>query len=91
MNSGSTLEKREPSVTHKNNIYYENNVNNVNKQQKYKFINSILKNSVTSKMNNSIAIGKNIHQNIGSDINFKVKNKYNYLINELNPPSIDLL
>ena len=73
------LDKRKPSVISiKNSVNYENNGN---KQQQYKFIGSILKNSVNSKMNNSITIGNNIHQNIGSVISFKVKN--NILLNEL--------
>lgn len=50
-------------------------------------------------MNNSISIGNNIHQNSGSEINFKVKNNMLYKdiksidinLNELNSTSINIL
>jgi len=50
-------------------------------------------------MNNSMAMGNNIHQNFESDINFNIKNNniyndfknMNLHLNELNPPSINLL
>lgn len=91
------LDKRKQSVISiKNNNNYENNVN---KQPQYKYIGSILKNSVNSKLNNSITIGNNAHQNIGSVVSFKIKNNilYNDLkstdenINQLNSTSINLL
>ena len=95
--SGSIIEKKIPIVeTHKNSVNYENNAN---KKPQYKIISSILKNSVIQKMNNSMARENNIHQNFESDINFNIKNNniyndfknMNLHLNELNPPSINLL
>lgn len=91
------LDKRKPSVISiKNSINFGNNGN---KQSQNKNIGSILKNSVNTKMNNSISIGNNIHQNSGSEINFKVKNNMLYKdiksidinLNELNSTSINIL
>ncbi len=91
------LDKRKSSVISiKSNANFENIVT---KQPPHKFIGSILKNSVNPKLNNSITIGNNAHQNIGSLVSFKIKNNilYNDLkstdenINQLNTTSINLL
>lgn len=92
--SNSMIDKRKQPV-----IIIKNRVNILNKQPKYRYIGSILKNSINSKIINSISLGNNLYENTESVANLNIKNtliskdskKTDDLLNEANSSSINLL
>ena len=73
-------------------------MNYENRPQQYKRICSILKNSINSKMNDSISLRNNSYKSIETTGNYKIKNNILYdlknidsHLSELNSSSINLL
>lgn len=72
-----------------------NSVNYGNRPQQFKRIGSILKNSINSKMNDSISLRNNSYKSIETTGNYKIKNSILYdlknIDSELNSSSVNLL
>lgn len=75
-----------------------NSVNYGNKPQQYKRIGSILKNSINSKMNETITMRNNSYKSIETSGNYKIKNNIlcdlkniDSHLSELNSSSVNLL
>ena len=73
-------------------------VNNGNRPQQYRRVGSILKNSINTKMNDSISLRNNSYKSIETTGNYKIKNSILYdlrsidsHLSELNSSSVNLL
>jgi hypothetical protein len=76
----------------------KNSMNYGNRPQQYKRIGSILKNSITSKMNDSVSFRNNSYKSIETTGNYKIKNNIlcdlkniDSHLSELNSSSVNLL
>lgn len=73
-------------------------MNNGNRPQQYRRVGSILKNSINTKMNDSISLRNNSYKSIETTGNYKIKNSILYdlrsidsHLSELNSSSVNLL
>jgi hypothetical protein len=91
--NNSLVDKRKNST-----MTIRNSVNYGNRPQQYKRIGSILKNSINSKMNDSISLRNNSYKSIETTGNYKIKNSIlcdlkniDSHLSELNSSSVNLL